>query len=311
MLRQTMGETQTSLATRLGMNVSSIIRWENRIPPTGEVLIELAKLADSAGLPKEAAMFRAAFEMEVADLTATAKAIRGLRAKLQLTQQEMASRLGISINSVYRYENNALPELPIFEKLSALAESNGFHDEAAILQRNKLLTEIGAFLSKAAYEDVWVLANLFDFIARGETARREDPPLTNFKDLPSSGIESNVNRMLKDFGPVGPLQARERGLNRLGLATKRLLGAVQRLTQAIEWERSLAQHLIETELAEMSDPEALHFGPTGVEKMKPSEVLTTLSQKTARAENDPDTTEKETRRRSRKRTPKKALRKKE
>ena len=264
-LRSSLGETQEAFAARLGVNVSSIIRWENRVPPANEALPALIELSESNGLENEATAFRTAYESELEQLRPIARAVRAIRSRLRLSQQQFADRIGVSLNSIWRYENDAIPEPGILKKLAELAGENMLGNEANVLQRHKLLSDVEAFLSKAEYEDVWVLANLFDFIARGEITESDEPPPTDFKDLPGSEIESSVNRMLKDFGGVGPLEARERALKRVAHATHRVLGAMKRLNEAIAWETGLVHHLIMNPSLEQED-----FGlPIGVNEAEP------------------------------------------
>ena len=304
-LRSSFGETQEAFAARLGVNVSSIIRWENRVPPANEALPALIELSESKGLENEAAAFRTAHESEIEQLGPIAQAVRAIRSRLKLSQQQFADRIGVSLNSIWRYENDAIPEPGTLKKLAELARENTLGNEASVLQRHKLLSDVEAFLSKADYEDVWVLANLFDFIARGEIAESDAPPPTDFKDLPGSELESSVNRMLKNFGAVGPLEARERALKRVARATHRVLGAVKRLNEAIDWETSLVRHLIMNPTLEEEE----FASPGGTNEAEPLDAPVQGGRKIDEEQVDPIGTQKAHRqvggRKTRKKVPRK------
>jgi transcriptional regulator with XRE-family HTH domain len=63
-LRAGLGDTQQQFAHRLGMAISTVVRYELSRPPRGKVLADLERLAVSNGCFREAAIFRNAFYEE-------------------------------------------------------------------------------------------------------------------------------------------------------------------------------------------------------------------------------------------------------
>ena len=71
-LRKRLGDTQQQFAHRLGMAISTVVRYELSRPPRGKVLADLQRLAENNGFYREAAIFQKAFneefDIESADL---------------------------------------------------------------------------------------------------------------------------------------------------------------------------------------------------------------------------------------------------
>src|ERR1700712_3119239 len=63
-LRTALGETQQQFAAHLNTAITTIARYETNRPPSGAILISLAKMASENGLGKEAATFQEAFARE-------------------------------------------------------------------------------------------------------------------------------------------------------------------------------------------------------------------------------------------------------
>jgi transcriptional regulator with XRE-family HTH domain len=63
-LRKRLGETQQQFAERMGMAISTVVRYELSRPPRGKVLLDLAKLAEESSCRREAKIFRYAFYRE-------------------------------------------------------------------------------------------------------------------------------------------------------------------------------------------------------------------------------------------------------
>jgi len=61
-LRVALGDTQQSFAHRLGMAISTVVRYESTRPPRGKVLVQFERLARKHGLKEIAFIFRGAFE---------------------------------------------------------------------------------------------------------------------------------------------------------------------------------------------------------------------------------------------------------
>ena len=64
-LRVALGDTQQSFAHRLGLAISTAVRYETNRPPTGTALLELMKLADAHGLEDLATKFQEAISEEL------------------------------------------------------------------------------------------------------------------------------------------------------------------------------------------------------------------------------------------------------
>jgi len=61
-LRVALGDTQQSFAHRLGMAISTVVRYESTRPPRGKMLVQFERLARKHGLKKIALIFQGAFE---------------------------------------------------------------------------------------------------------------------------------------------------------------------------------------------------------------------------------------------------------
>jgi transcriptional regulator with XRE-family HTH domain len=64
-LRLALGDTQQQFAHRLGLAISTVVRYESTRPPKGEALNELYQLARRTGLHHIAAMFESALMGEI------------------------------------------------------------------------------------------------------------------------------------------------------------------------------------------------------------------------------------------------------
>lgn len=64
-LRKALGDTQQQFATRLGMAISTVVRYELTRPPKGKVLNQLAHLAITNGRPEIAHVFFEALDDEM------------------------------------------------------------------------------------------------------------------------------------------------------------------------------------------------------------------------------------------------------
>jgi transcriptional regulator with XRE-family HTH domain len=64
-LRLALGETQQSLANKLGIAISTMVRYETNRPPHGEALVRFMKLADANSQPDLAKLFQAALAREL------------------------------------------------------------------------------------------------------------------------------------------------------------------------------------------------------------------------------------------------------
>ena len=132
LIRQERGLTQAELAEMVGTSEAAISRYEscNRVPN----LNTFFKLASSLGVtPKEL------YEGEI-DIHAetTAQKIRSLRIRGNMTQADLANKLGISAALVQQYESgNRNPKL---ETLQALAKGLGV--SIVVLLPDWLLAEI-------------------------------------------------------------------------------------------------------------------------------------------------------------------------
>ena len=156
MLREQLGESQTVFGKRLGVSVVTIGRYETRQPPVGDVLMQLVREADNAGLPNLAELFRRSYEKELEGRSPSARAIKAIRVKNGWTQQDLAHAADISAASVVRYETNGIPDRKILDRLSNLAEQSGLSKEALTLRRSNLEQDLVAFLATA--EDGYVFA---------------------------------------------------------------------------------------------------------------------------------------------------------
>jgi transcriptional regulator with XRE-family HTH domain len=73
-LRHALGDTQQGFAHRLGLAISTVVRYESTRPPKGRALEQLAQVAEQAGLDAEAGAFRNALVQELG-LTITPHAV--------------------------------------------------------------------------------------------------------------------------------------------------------------------------------------------------------------------------------------------
>ena len=64
-LRDELGLTQTEFAAKIGRGMSTVQRWEQVVPPKGEALVQLMKLADASGHPALAAVFQEAISRQL------------------------------------------------------------------------------------------------------------------------------------------------------------------------------------------------------------------------------------------------------
>ena len=105
-LREARGWAQIDLAGRLGVDRSTISRWENglRLPPapTHQRLAQLFGVGvEAIALPSEAAMSGAAMSNSTRLLR---KTLRQLRAEQNWSQDDVAVRLGISQSAIASWE---------------------------------------------------------------------------------------------------------------------------------------------------------------------------------------------------------------
>jgi transcriptional regulator with XRE-family HTH domain len=63
-LREALGMTQQGFATRLGIAMRTIARWENNQPPRGQALVQLAQVAQARGLQYVADRFVQALQSQ-------------------------------------------------------------------------------------------------------------------------------------------------------------------------------------------------------------------------------------------------------
>lgn len=63
--------------------------------------------------------------------------LRTMRSSLQITQQQLASHLGISLKTVTNYETGKrnAPDVAVLMRFAALARSSGLHSHEAELMR--------------------------------------------------------------------------------------------------------------------------------------------------------------------------------
>jgi transcriptional regulator with XRE-family HTH domain len=67
LLRRSLGDTQQQFAQRLGMAISTVVRYESTRPPRGKVLAKLYQLAIDNGLSRVASMFHLALSAELGE----------------------------------------------------------------------------------------------------------------------------------------------------------------------------------------------------------------------------------------------------
>lgn len=84
------------------------------------------------------------------------EAVKSMRAELGISQQEFATRLGLSIRAIVNYEKDRTPEGPMLARLHQFAAKNGFKEQAYLFwdAMTKELGETG--INKIA--EVWNLA---------------------------------------------------------------------------------------------------------------------------------------------------------
>jgi transcriptional regulator with XRE-family HTH domain len=134
-LRASLNETQQQFSDRLGVVVRTIARYELEKPPSGDVLLSLAKIAQEAGRSDLADVFQKAYSTELASArTPLAEAIRRFRLTFGETQQQFADRTGLSIATIARYETSARPSAEALKQLSDLAKENKLPKYAAIFR---------------------------------------------------------------------------------------------------------------------------------------------------------------------------------
>ena len=109
-LRERLGLSQNELARLLDMGVSAIARWEQGVrKPSPEAIGKMERLAQR-GPPEE--LKRPALSPD---------RLRDLRAQLGLSQQALAERLGVSIQSVHRWETSkVVPKRNAVKKIETL-----------------------------------------------------------------------------------------------------------------------------------------------------------------------------------------------
>ena len=133
-LRAHLNESQQAFSNRLGVSLATISRYEVRNPPEGDMLLKLARIAKESGRADIEASFQAAYEQELQGKGPLARAIRDLRSKLDLTRQQLAQRLGVSVVSISRYETNLTPNTAILQRFAKLALENGLAEEAFVFR---------------------------------------------------------------------------------------------------------------------------------------------------------------------------------
>jgi transcriptional regulator with XRE-family HTH domain len=67
-LRLGLDDTQQSFATRLGMAIATVVRYEHNRPPSGRALAKLERVALESGFQEYAAVFRKALDEELGEL---------------------------------------------------------------------------------------------------------------------------------------------------------------------------------------------------------------------------------------------------
>ena len=173
MLREQLGESQTVFGKRLGVSVVTIGRYETRQPPVGNVLMQLVREAENAGLPNLAELFRRNYEKELEGRSPSARAIKAIRVKNGWTQQDLARAADISAASVVRYETNGIPDRKILDRLSNLAEQSGLSKEALTLRRSNLEQDLVAFLATAEDGYVYALSGLLSALIQARDLDRQ------------------------------------------------------------------------------------------------------------------------------------------
>ena len=109
-LRERLGLSQNELARLLDMAVSAVARWEQGVrKPSPDAIGKMERLAQK-GPPEE--LKRPALAPD---------RLRSLRAQLGLSQQALAERLGVSVQSIHRWETGkAVPKRSAIKKIEAL-----------------------------------------------------------------------------------------------------------------------------------------------------------------------------------------------
>lgn len=136
-LRKALGDTQQAFAHRLGLAVSTVVRYELSRPPKGKVLAQFERLAIAAGHADLAAIFRDALTAEIGPTAvptpdeAVSVAIRELRAELGCSQEAFASRAGLSMRAIANYEKNRAPFPKALFQFAKLASQAGRADLAS------------------------------------------------------------------------------------------------------------------------------------------------------------------------------------
>jgi transcriptional regulator with XRE-family HTH domain len=89
-LRLRLGDTQQRFATRLGLAIATVVRYETTRPPHGEALSRLYRLAVDNQLHDVAGMFRQALLAELGESSDTFTAIRILKKLYELKELVVA-----------------------------------------------------------------------------------------------------------------------------------------------------------------------------------------------------------------------------
>lgn len=111
-MREQYGDTQTEFATRLGVSLDSVRRWENRGLPKTTIVRALLLAAQRGTFPSVPPRF----SQEVEAMTDVDK-VKILRAGYGDTMARFAKRLGVNYGTVANWEHGIFKNSPCASRL--------------------------------------------------------------------------------------------------------------------------------------------------------------------------------------------------
>ncbi len=236
--RQTLGDTQQQFATRTGLSVTSIARYETNSPPSEKVLTRFVEIARTANLPTFVEIFKNRLkpeeEINLQDFAALKQLLKRLAENLR-PEQLKQGRLALAwlISRAEKVKKNRLPDAALTEADKALDRAaaelvRGRDPEVEKKRIHFLRTRdvaswadfIRAFEkfrsarlaeartqghSEAPIFDMFAIpaknetAQQFDFTEKGIVLHHEEPPLTPEEPFDSDS-SSNESEQTEEGG---------------------------------------------------------------------------------------------------------------
>ncbi|MBQ7263692.1 MAG: helix-turn-helix domain-containing protein [Synergistaceae bacterium] len=121
-LRKSKGLSQSQLGEKVGADANTVSRWENERIEAGHAY--MVKLADALGTTTDHLLGLGGHDIEPTQMEGqTGGRIKHYRDQLGLTQEELAHKVGVHVNTIRRWEQGK--QSPDARKLASLADAFG------------------------------------------------------------------------------------------------------------------------------------------------------------------------------------------